>query len=726
MSEMNKKEKNRKICRVPVIIQLEALECGAASLAMVLAYYSKYLSLEQVRRDCGVSRDGVNAFNIVRAAESYGLTAGCYSCEFDDLVAADSFPCIIHWQFDHFMVLRGIDKKHVYLNDPAKGEIRLTIAEFLNGFTGVAILLSPSDDFVPSGNKPSRFGYIGDYIGQIRASVVFAFLTSAISYLLHFIEPGFTRVFFDQILSGMAPDWFYPFMILLTAFFTVQLILSWITTIYSYRINGKLALVGSAKFMWKLLNLPMNFYSQRMIGDVLGREESNASVANTIVTIFSPLLFQLVSMVFYFIIMIRYSLLLTIVSLVAILTNIIVSNVFAEAHKNLARVSMTGAAKKEAATISGFNLIETIKASGAENGFFEKWSGYQAEVLDAVARSKDLTLFEGMIPQIVSIITSTITLAIGIYLTIKGEFTLGMISAFQSYLAGFTAPVSALTSSFITLDQTKIQVERLNDVMTYPEDRVFSESANGADSDDLRKFSGDIDIKNITFGYAPLDEPLIKDFSLHIRPGERIAIVGSSGCGKSTLARLISGLYKPWSGEILFDGKKMSEIDKSVFTSSVAVVDQDITIFEDTIRNNVKMWDDSIEDFEMTLACRDAQILDDINEKEGSFNYRLSQGGRDFSGGQRQRLEIARVLAQDPTVIILDEATSALDARTEYEVVESINNRGITCIIIAHRLSTVRDCDRILVLEHGDVVETGTHDELMAKNGYYAKLISNN
>ncbi|MBO7702973.1 MAG: ATP-binding cassette domain-containing protein, partial [Solobacterium sp.] len=282
----------------------------------------------------------------------------------------------------------------------------------------------------------------------------------------------------------------------------------------------------------------------------------------------------------------------------------------------------------------------------------------------------------------------------------------------------------SLISAGQTMQEMRTEIERVEDVMEYEEDPVFN--SEHADPDEsLKKLSGEVTLSHVTFGYSPLSDPLIRDFSLHLEPGSRVALVGPTGCGKSTIAKLVSGLFQPWEGTITFDGKTQQEIDRSVFTGSLAVVDQDITLFEDTIANNIKMWDTSIEDFEMILAAKDAQIHEDIMSRPDGYNHVLIEGGNDFSGGQRQRIEIARVLAQDPRIIILDEATSALDARTEYEVVRSIKDRGITCIVIAHRLSTIRDSDEIIVLDHGEVVERGTHEELYQNDGLYRQLVTN-
>ena len=710
--------------KVPVVMQMEALECGAASLTMILAYYGKWIPLEQIRADCGVSRDGSNAKNILKAARSYGLAAKGYRYEPEGLKENGKFPCIIHWNFNHFVVLDGFKGSKAYLNDPAKGSYSVPMEIFDKSFTGICLMFEPEESFEPGGAPKSILTFAKKRLKEAKTAMVFVALTTLITALLGIITPAFSRIFMDRLLTGENPEWFLPFIFALGGISVMQLIVEWIKAVYSLKINGQLSAVGSTTYMWKVLRMPMEFFSQRMAGDIQQRQRMNASVAQSLVETFAPLALNTVMLMFYFVVMLRYSLILTLVGVASIVINLVVSRIISNKRMNITRVQMRDAGKLAGATVAGIEMIETIKASGAENGFFEKWAGYQASVNTQQVRFERLNQYLGMIPELVSSLANIAVLILGVYFTINGKFTVGMIMAFQGFLGSFTAPAQTLISAGQTLQEMRAQMERIEDVMEYPTD-VNCDRDDLSEDAEYSKLSGSVELKNVTFGYSHLAEPLIRDFNLTLKTGSRVAFVGTSGCGKSTLSKLISGLYKPWEGEILFDGKPIEKIDRSVFTGSLAVVDQDIILFEDTIANNIKMWDDSIEDFEIIMAARDAQLHEDIMQRDGGYSYKITEGGKDFSGGQRQRMEIARVLAQDPTIIILDEATSALDAKTEFEVVRSIKDRGITCIVVAHRLSTIRDCDEIIVLDNGEVVERGTHDELYAKGGVYTQLVTN-
>ena len=723
----NKKQKIKQpltkgVAKVPVVMQMEALECGAASLAMICAYYNKWIPLEQIRVDCGVSRDGANAKNLLVAARSYGFTAKGYRYEPDDLKKNGKFPCIIHWNFNHFVVLDGFKGKKAVINDPAKGNYTVSMETFDKSFTGICLMFEPNENFVPSGKRKSVLSFAVKRLSGAKVAVAFVVFTTLISALIGVITPAFSRIFMDRLLTHESPDWFYPFLIALSAMSALQLVISALETYYSNRINGKLATVGSSTFLWKVLHLPMEFFSQRLAGDIQGRQGSNAGIANSVVNTFAPLALNAIMMVFYLVVMIRYSWILTLVGLSSLVINAWMSSIISKKRVNITRVSMRDAGKLAGATVAGVEMIETIKASGAENGFFERWAGYQASVNAQKVKYAKINQYLGMIPSVVSTITGIVVLTLGVWFAMEGTFTVGMIMAFQGVLSSFSAPAATFISAGQTIQEMRTQMERVEDVMEYREDDCYKTEVK---EESFAKLSGNIELKNITFGYSRLSEPVIRDFSLTVKPGQRVALVGTSGCGKSTISKLVSGLYQPWSGEILYDGKHLSEIDRDVFTGSLAVVDQEITLFEGTIAENIKMWDNSIEDFEMIMAARDSQLHEEIMRRDGGYNYRIAEGGKDFSGGQRQRLEIARVLAQDPSIIILDEATSALDAKTEYDLVKAVKDRGITCIVVAHRLSTIRDCDEIIVLDHGVTVERGTHEELYAKGGKYTQLVSN-
>ena len=714
---------SNKVAKVPVIMQMEALECGAACLTMVMAYYEKWIPLEQVRYDCGVSRDGSNAKNILLAARHYGFEAAGYRYEIDSLKTEGSFPCIIHWNFNHFVVLNGFKHNKAYINDPARGEISVSMKEFDEAFTGIVLMIEPGEEFAPSGKPKSVLAFVKKRLQGTSSLVAFVAITTIISYLFGVINPIMSQIFMDRLLTGANREWLTGFIFVMSLLAILQITVQSVSAIYSLKINGKLAIVGSTSFMWKLMKLPIEFYSQRMVGDILQREGTNATLASSLVNTIAPLFLNAVMMVFYLVIMIRYSLVLTLVGIVSVVFNLFFSRYISKKRINYSRVSLRDAGKLSATTTNGIAMIETIKSSGAENGYFERWAGYQASLNSENVKYTKMNTYLGLLPSFVSQLASHTVMFLGIYYAMFGNFTLGAIMTFTSYLASFTGPAMSLVEASQTIQETRTQMERVEDVLNYPDDPYFNDEPYDKDKD-YTKLKGNVEMKNVTFGYSRLADPLIKDFNMSIKPGQSVAFVGTSGCGKSTLAKLISGLQVPWSGEILFDGKPIKDIDRSVFTGSLAVVDQEIILFEDTIANNIKMWDKSIEDFEMILAARDAQIHDQIMQRDKGYQHKLTENGKDLSGGERQRLEIARVLAQDPSIIILDEATSALDAKTEYDVVKAIKDRGITCIVVAHRLSTIRDCDEIIVMNNGEVVERGTHDELYANGSYYADLIS--
>lgn len=710
--------------KVPVVMQMEALECGAASLCMLMAYYDKWVPLEQVRKDCGVSRDGSKASNILKAARNYGFTARGFRLEPEQLREKGTFPCIIHWNFNHFVVCDGFKGDKVYLNDPAKGNYAVSMERFDESFTGICLFIEPGEGFEPGGKPKSILNFAKKRLRGAEAAMAFVIVTTVISSLVGILSAGFTRVFLDELLTGKEPAWYVPFLVGLGILTFIQLAAALIQAVYSLRLNGKMAVVGNSSYMWKVLRLPIEFFSQRMAGDIQQRKASNATIAGDIVDTLAPLALNGCMMVFYLVVMLRYSWLLTLIGLASILIQLIVSRFISAKRINITRVMMRDRGKLAGATVSGIEMIETIKASGSENGYFEKWSGYQASVNTQNVRFQKINQYLGIIPAVIAGVSSNVVLILGVWLTMRGQFTAGMVMAFQGFLGSFTAPAQKLITSGQQMQEMRTNMERIEDVMEYPEDEALAADSSPDVDAGYDKLSGNLVMKNVTFGYSRLAPPLIENFNLELKQGQRVAFVGTSGCGKSTLSKLISGLYQPWSGEILFDGKPISKIDRSVFTGSVAVVDQDIIMFEDTIANNIRMWDTSIEDFEVIMAARDAQIHEDIMQREGGYQYRITEGGKDFSGGQRQRMEIARVLAQDPTMIIMDEATSALDAKTEYDVVRSIKNRGISCVVIAHRLSTIRDCDEIIVMNRGKVVERGTHDELMALDGVYKTLVT--
>ena len=725
-SKKIKKPLAGKVAKVPVIMQLEALECGAASLAMVLAYYGRWIPLEQLRKECGVSRDGSNMNSMFRVAKKYNLQPKAFRCSAKTLFQKGKFPAIIFWQYSHFVVVNGFVRggKEVSLNDPARGKITMPFEEFEQHYSGICMLFEPSEEFEQGGRPASVLGFARQRLKGTFPMFMMVTFTTLIASLTGILFPAFSRFFVDRLLSHSVPQWSGGFFVLLGLVVFSQVASLCIRTIYMLKLQGKMAAIANTSFLWHMLRLPLEFFEQRMSADIAARQQSNQLISSTLINTFAPLAFDFVAMVFNLIIMINYNPVLAAVGMISVAVNLIIARIVSEKRVNITRVQMRDTSNLNGSTLFGINMIETIKSAGAENGFFMQWAGHQANANTQSVKFGKLNHTLGQIPQLLSLLTSNIILFLGVRLIIQGEWTIGFISAFNGYLLAFSTPVQSLITSGQQIQEMRTNMERVQDVFKYPVDVEYNEHDIILD-EDMNKLSGLIEMKNVTFGYNKLDAPIIEDFSMTVKPGHSVAIVGASGCGKSTVAKLLTGLYPAWSGEILFDGKSHSQIDRKIFTSSVSCINQDITLFEDTIAENIKIWDKSIEDFEVILAARDAMIHDEIVRREGDYSAKLTEGGKNFSGGQRQRLEIAGALAQEPTIMIMDEATSALDTQTEFQLMNSVTNRGLTLVIISHRLSIIRDCNEIIVMKDGKILDSGTHEELIKRCEYYTQLITN-
>jgi len=710
----------KKILKVPVILQMESTECGAACLCMVMAYYKKWVTLEKMRSDCNVSRDGSNAGHLVKTARNYGFKSAGYRCGIKSIKEMN-LPAIIHWGFNHFVVLCGFRNDYAVINDPACGRIKVSLKEFDEYFTGIVLTFEPTEALILDGCKRSILDFAKKRLHGTSSTFLYIVMTGILTAAVSIAVPVLSRIYIDEILSGLNSKWLIPFLWILCGVFVFQTVALLMQTLYLLKIRGKLAVSSNAVFMWHVLRLPIEFFSQRFAGDIANRQTSNEKIAQTLIGELAPIVLHLAMTLLYLLFMLKYSVLLTAIGIITVIINIFVTQYISKKRINLARSQMRDEGKLASIAVSGIEMIETIKASGAEDGFFSRWSGYHSNANNIKTEFNNKVSYIEIIPELMAEIANLTVLFLGAYLIMSGNFTAGMLLAFQGFLSSFIAPVNSILKIGQNFQEMRADMERVEDVMNYKTDVEYSENKN---ENPCNKLTGKLEMKNVTFGYNKLVPPLVENFNLTLQPGKSVALVGGSGSGKSTLAKLISGLYRPWSGEIYFDHKKIDEIEREIFTGSLAVVDQDIVLFEDTISENLRMWDKSIEDFEILLAARDAQIHEDIMKRDGGYQSVIKEDGKNFSGGQCQRLEIARVLAQDPTIVILDEATSALDSRTEFEVIRAIKNRGITCVIIAHRLSTIRDCDEIIVLRNGQVAERGTHEYLYSLDGEYAKLIS--
>ena len=718
---------SKRIAKVPQIMQMESVECGAACLAMILAYYGKWIPLERVRTDCGVSRDGSKITNILKAARSYGLEAKGMSINLDALRSRGLFPCIVFWNFNHFVVVDGFRGNKVWINDPSRGHIKIRRDEFDECYSGIALVFNVTDNFVPEGSKPDTSDYLRKRLQGMKPALLLVMLTTAVTSLCSILFISSGKVFLDRILTGYNPGWLIPMIVIMLILAVIQGVIAILNSVYLVKIQGKTAVVSSSRFMHHLLRLPVRFYSMRSAGDLQMRQNDNERIVYTLVVQLAPVLINSIMLILYLLIMINYNLMLTLIGVCAVLLNVILARYISQKRINATRRLSANAGKMYSATVSGIDMIETIQASSAENQYFSRWAGYQALVCNDRTLISFINEYLGMVPSALCQFANILVLVLGIKLIIQGDFTPGSLLAFSGFLSSFMTPVSQLISLGQTVQEATTQIERIEDVMNYPADIDENNECDSRDENGTQeKLTGKLELKDVTFGYSPLDPPLIEELSLTLEPGKWVALVGASGSGKSTVAKLISGLYPVWSGEIIIGGIPIEKIPRPLLHNSVTMVDQDIVTFDDTVANNIKLWDRSIEDYEMITACNDAEVHESIIERPGGYHAIIQPGGKNFSGGQLQRMEIAHALATDPTILVLDEATSALDAQTEERVIRNIRRRGVSCVVIAHRLSTIRDCDEIIVLENGKVRERGNHSVLMKLNGAYAALVRSN
>jgi NHLM bacteriocin system ABC transporter peptidase/ATP-binding protein len=705
--------------RTPVVLQLEAVECGAASLAMVLAHYGRYVPLEELRVACGVSRDGTKAGNIARAARGYGLKAQGYRKEPEDLRSL-RLPAILYWNFNHFLVLEGLGAQFVYLNDPASGHRAVPWDEFNDSFTGVAITFEPDEGFERSA-KPG--GLVRPLAKRLRGSgvaLLYTILVGLALVLPGLVVPAFSRIFVDTILVARMDTWIKPLLLGMTATVVLQAILVWLQQVYLARLETRIALSTSGSFLWHVLRLPYEFFVHRYAGEIGARVGLNDHVAVLLSGQLATNLLNLLTAAFYAALMFSYDAVLGSVALVIALVNLLGLRIVSarRAEENQKRLNERG--KLTGVSMHGLSMIETFKASGCELDFFARWSGYQAKALNAQQRLEIPTEFLKVTPVFLTAVNTAIVLGVGGLRVMDGHLTMGMLIAFQALVTNFIDPINKLVLFGGTLQNIEGDLTRLDDVLRSPATPEPDDDVGAAAGMRLR---GTLELRDVTFGYSRLEPPLLEKFNLTIAPGSRVALVGGSGCGKSTVSRLVSGLFEPWSGEVLFDGRVRSDFPRVAMTSSFAVVDQEISLFEGTVLDNITMWDPTIEEADVVEAAKDAGIHDDIAARKGGYHSRVAEGGSNFSGGQRQRLEIARALVRRPSVLVLDEATSALDPATEHLIDDNLRRRGCTCLIVAHRLSTIRDCDEIIVLDRGKVVQRGRHEQLSREDGPYARLV---
>jgi NHLM bacteriocin system ABC transporter peptidase/ATP-binding protein len=717
------KQRRHRFRSAPTVIQMESVECGAAALAMVLGYYDRWVPLEELRVACGVSRDGAKASSLLAAARHYGLIAKGFQMEAEKLTEVRT-PAIIFWAFQHFMVFEGVrqrfGKRKVAVNDPATGPRLIDWEDFDSGFTGVVLTFEPGPDFTPGGHRARVLEALLARRLPSGGALPLVLLASLLLVVPGLLAPAFSRFFIDDILTGGAPGYALSLLVAMALTTVITFMLTAVQQHYLLRIGIRMSLISGARFFRHLLRLPVDFFMQRQPAEVAGRVAANDMVAEILSRDLAATAINLVLVMFYADLLVRYDVLLGAIGVGMALLNIGVLRWVARRRIDLVQAMRADRGKLGAATFNTLRLIETIKATGAEPDAFARWAGYLAKVVTARQRQGIPTAILVVVPGLIAGVNTGLILLVGGLRVIDGALSLGLLVAFQSLLASLSRPVTQLTNLGSRLQDITADLTRLRDVERYEVDQCFTNQTRQISS----RLTGAVEFSAVTFGYNPLADPVIHELSFTVDPGRRVALVGGSGSGKSTAGRLAAGLYRPWSGRILLDGIPRDEIPRDVLAASISYIDQDICLFQGTIRDNLTLWDDTISDEAVIQALRDAAIFEVIAQRPGGIYSLVEEGGRNFSGGQRQRLELARALVTEPALVILDEATSALDPETERKVVDSFRRRGCACLIIAHRLSTVREADEIIVFENGAVVERGRHPALVEADGPYARLVA--
>lgn len=717
-------------CRVkaPTVLQMEAVECGAAALCIVLQHYGRYVSLEELRIACGVSRDGSKASNVVRAARAHGLKAQGMRLEIEAL-RQYACPMILFWNFNHFLVLEGLNDKTVWLNDPATGPRTVGMDEFNRSYTGVVLLFEPEAHFQRSADPNGIIGALSRRLRNVRGPAAYVLLAGLGMVIPGLAIPVFSQVFVDSYLIGRLHGWVKPLLLGMALTAVLRAALTWLQRTYLLRLETRLSLTASASYFWHLLRLPIEFFSQRHAATIGQRVSINDSIARLVSGELAVNVVALVTLVFYLAIMLSYDVLLTAIGVALTMLDVLLLAAIARKRRDRTMHLQQQRGKLGATLIGGIQTIETIKAGGGEADFYHRWSGLKAGVNNTEQDLLFYTRLLGTLPTLVSAAITACILGLGGLRVMSGEITIGMLIAFQSLMASFSGPVNNLMGLAGRLQEADADLKRLDDTLRYQVDPRFlapdaPENGSALEAPELaERLQGALELRHVSFGYSRLEPPLLEDFSLALAPGQRVALVGASGSGKSTVAKLVMGLHQPWSGEILFDGRQRGEISPRVLSASLAGVDQDIHLFSGSVRDNFTLWDSSVAEPELVRAGHDAAIHDVIASRAGGYDAQVAEGAGNFSGGQRQRLEIGRALAGNPRILVLDEATAALDTATEKEIDDNLRRRGCTCLIVAHRLSTIRDCDEIIVMERGRIVERGTHDALMRRAGAYASLL---